>query len=166
VTILAIRPLLSVHVFVGLLLIPPVALKLAATGYRFIRYYARDLEYVRKGPPILLMRMLVAPGLVVSTLGVFVTGVALLVVGPAGGMILGLHKASFVVWLVAFGIHVLVYLFRVPALVGADWGRSSSQPGAALRYGVVALTLVAGLTLAVAALPAAGPWLHWSGADH
>ena len=117
VTILAIRPLLSVHVFVGLLLIPPVALKLAATGYRFVRYYARDLEYARKGPPILLMRMLVAPGLVVSTLGVFVTGVALLVVGPAGGIILGLHKASFVVWLVAFGIHVLAYLFRIPALV-------------------------------------------------
>ena len=32
VTILDIRPLLSVHVFVGLLLIPPVALKLGATG--------------------------------------------------------------------------------------------------------------------------------------
>ena len=166
VTILAIRPLLSVHVFVGLLLIPPVALKLAATGYRFVRYYARDLEYARKGPPILLMRMLVAPGLVVSTLGVFVTGVALLVVGPAGGIILGLHKASFVVWLVAFGIHVLAYLFRIPALVGADWGRTTSQSGAALRYGVVALTLVAGLTLAIAVLPAAGPWLHWSGVDH
>jgi hypothetical protein len=68
VTILAIRPLLSVHVFVGLLLIPPITLKLAATGYRLMRYYARAAEYVRKGPPILLMRMLVAPGLVAATL--------------------------------------------------------------------------------------------------
>src|SRR2546427_7494947 len=61
VTILAIRPLLSVHVFVGLLLIPPVALKLAAVGYRLLRYYTRAAEYVRKGPPLLLMRMIVAP---------------------------------------------------------------------------------------------------------
>jgi hypothetical protein len=80
-TILAIRPLLSVHIFVGLLLIPPVALKLAATGYRLLRYYARAAEYVRKGPPMLLMRMVVAPGLVAATVVVFATGVALLAVG-------------------------------------------------------------------------------------
>jgi hypothetical protein len=140
VTILAIRPLLSVHVFVGLLLIPPVALKLAATGYRLMRYYARAAEYVRKGPPLLLMRMLVAPGLVAATLVVFATGVALLVVGPDGGIVLGLHKASFFVWL-----------------------GDSGTPGAALRAGVVALALLVGLTVALAALPAAGPWLHSSG---
>jgi hypothetical protein len=28
------------------------------------------------------------------------------------------------------------------------------------------LTLVAGLTPAIAALPAAGPWLHWAGSNH
>lgn len=164
VTILAIRPLLSVHVFVGLLLIPPVALKLAATGYRLMRYYARASEYVRKGPPLLLMRMLVAPGLVAATLVVFGTGVALLVVGPDGGTVLGLHQASFFVWLAAFGVHVLVYALRVPGLVAADWGRDSGTPGGAgLRAGVVALALLIGLTVALAALPAAGPWLHSSG---
>ena len=51
VTILAIRPLLSWHVFVGMLLIPPVALKLASTGYRMLRYYGRSPAYVRRGPP-------------------------------------------------------------------------------------------------------------------
>jgi len=163
VTILSIRQLLSVHVFVGLLLIPPVALKLAVTGYRFQRYYARAAEYVRKGPPLLLMRMLVAPGLIAATLVVFGTGVALLAVGPGGGILLGLHKASFFVWLGAFGIHVLVYALRVPGLVAADWGRDSGTPGAALRFGVVALALLIGLTVALAVLPAAGPWLHWSG---
>lgn len=165
VTILAIRPLLSVHVFVGLLLIPPVALKLASTGYRLMRYYARAAEYVRKGPPLLLMRMIVAPGLVAATFVVFVTGVALLVVGPGGGIVLGLHKASFFVWLGAFGIHVLVYALRVPALVAADWGRDSNISGAPLRIGIVTLALLLGLTVALAALPAAGPWLHWSGGD-
>ena len=49
VTIPAIGQLLSVHVFVGMLLLGPVALKLASTGYRFVRYYAGGLEYVRKG---------------------------------------------------------------------------------------------------------------------
>ena len=35
VTILFLRPLLSVHIFVGMLLIPPVLLKLVSTGWRF-----------------------------------------------------------------------------------------------------------------------------------
>ena len=165
VTILDIRPLLSVHVFVGLMLIPPVALKLAATGYRFLRYYARAGEYLQKGPPMLLMRMLVAPGLVAATLGVFATGVVLLAVGPGGGALLGLHKASFIVWGGAFAIHVLVYVLRVPGLVAADWGRGAGTPGARLRVGVVAFALVLGLTLALAVLPEAGPWLHRSGHD-
>ncbi len=163
VTILAIRPLLSLHVFIGLLLIPPVALKLASTGYRFLRYYKRDAEYVRNGPPVLLMRMLVAPGLVAATFVVFATGVALLAIGPGGGIVLGLHKASFFVWLGAFGIHVLAYALRVPGLVAADWGRGSGTSGAPLRIGIVVLALLVGLTLALAVLPVAGPWLHWSG---
>ena len=41
--------LLSVHVFVGMLLLGPVALKLAATGYRFARYYTAARDYVRTG---------------------------------------------------------------------------------------------------------------------
>jgi hypothetical protein len=163
VTILAIRPLLSVHVFVGLMLIPPVALKLAVTGYRFVRYYGRAEEYVRRGPPMLLMRMLVAPVLVAATVCVFVTGVALVVVGPEGGIILGLHKASFIVWGGALALHVLVYALRVPRLVAADWARNRRTPGAALRTGTLGFALVAGLTLAIAVLPAAGPWLHRAG---
>jgi hypothetical protein len=166
VTILSIRQLLSVHVFVGLMLIPPVALKLAATSYRFARYYARAAEYVRKGPPLLLMRMLVAPGLIAATLVVFGTGVALLFVGPEGGIVLTLHQTSFFVWLAAFGVHVLVYALRVPRLVAADWGGGQRTSGAVLRIGTVALALLLGLTVALAALPAAGPWLDWSARHH
>ena len=166
VTILAIRPLLSLHVFIGLMLIPPVALKLSVTGYRFVRYYLHADGYVRKGPPMLLMRMLVAPVLVAATIAVFATGVALVVVGPQGGIVLGLHKVSFVVWGVAFALHVLVYALRVPRLVAADWVRSRRRSGAALRTGILALALVAGLTLALVVLPAASPWLHRAGGDH
>jgi hypothetical protein len=166
VTILSIRQLLSVHVFVGLMLIPPVALKLAVTGYRFLRYYSRAAEYIRKGPPLLLMRMLVAPGLIAATVVVFGTGVALLIVGPEGGIVLTLHQTSFFVWLAAFGVHVLVYVLRVPRLVAADWGGGQRTSGAVLRIGTVALALLLGLTVALAALPAADQWLHWSARHH
>jgi hypothetical protein len=40
VTILSIGPLIWWHVLLGMLLIPPVLLKLGSTGWRFIRYYA------------------------------------------------------------------------------------------------------------------------------
>lgn len=111
----------------------------------------------------MLMRMLVAPGLIAATLVVFGTGVALLAIGPGGGLVLGLHQASFFVWLGAFGVHVLVYALRVPGLVAADWGRGPRTSGAALRFGIVAFAILVGLTVALATLPAAGPWLHWSG---
>src|SRR5205823_3919476 len=66
VTILSIGQLLSPHVFIGMLLIPPVALKLASTGWRFARYYRGTREYREKGPPLLPLRLL-APVVVAST---------------------------------------------------------------------------------------------------
>src|ERR1019366_8758433 len=67
VTILRIGQLISVLLFVGLLLIGPVGMKMASTGYRFARYYTHDRAYRRKGPPAPGMRLL-AP-LVVLTPG-------------------------------------------------------------------------------------------------
>jgi hypothetical protein len=164
-TLVAIRPLLSVHIFLGMLLIPPVALKLASTGYRFARYYLRDAAYRREGPPNLLMRLLVAPFVIASTLGLFASGVALLAVGPGGGIVLGIHKAAFLVWFVALSAHVLAYVLRVPQLIRADFGNAARQSGVPLRRFVVAAALVAGVTLAIATLPLARPWLRWNRSD-
>ena len=50
-TTLALRTYLNVPLFLGLLLLPPVALKLASTGWRFARYYTRSEPYVLAGPP-------------------------------------------------------------------------------------------------------------------
>jgi hypothetical protein len=150
VTILFIRPLLSAHVFIGMLLIPPVALKLASTGWRMLRYYRGAAQYVRKGPPLLPLRLL-APLVVVSTLAVFATGVALIVRGPGGGLLLGLHKASFVVWLAATGVHVVAYVRRVPRLALA----------ARSPWFLVAGAMVAGAVLAAATVRYAHPWVHW-----
>jgi len=148
-TILQIRSLLSVHAFVGMLLIPVVGLKIVSTGWRMARYYLRGEEYVQRGPPHLLLRMLVAPALLLSTLVVFGTGVALLALDQTHGTLVGLHKAGFVVWIGAFALHVLAHLLRLPRL----W--RLPVPGAALRLGVVTLAVVAGVTLATETLPAA-----------
>lgn len=158
-TIPFLRTLLTVHVFVGMLLLGPVALKLASTGYRAARYYTRSPEYVRKGPPAPLMRLVVAPILVLSTLTLFGTGVGLIVVGPGRGLLLGLHKASFVVWFAAMSIHVLVYAVRAARQALADLG-SHRVAGVALRYVLVAGALAAGLVVALLTLPLAGPWQH------
>jgi len=159
VTILQVHSLLTAHVFIGMLLIPPVLLKLGSTGWRFVRYYRGDGEYVAKGPPLLPLRLL-APVVVLATVVVFATGVALLVQGPQRGIVLGLHKASFVVWLVATGIHVLAYLARVPRLAGADWKPRAGE-GAPTRRFLLAGAVVAGAVLAVATVHYATPWVHW-----
>ena len=161
-TLLAMDSLLSVHMFLGMLLIPPIALKLASTGYRFARYYLRDEGYRLDGPPGLFMRMFVAPFVVASTLGLFASGAALLVAGPGNDMVLAIHTASFKVWFFAMSAHVLGYVLRLPRLVGADLSDASRASGASVRRVVLAAALVAGATLAIATLPLARPWLHRS----
>jgi hypothetical protein len=148
-TLLNVRSLLTVHAFVGMLLIPVVALKFASTGWRMLRYYLGGEEYVRRGPPHVVLRMLVAPVLIASTLVLFGTGVALLIVGQTSGTIVGLHKASFVVWLAAAGVHVLAHALELPRFL------RSRAPGAALRVAVAAGTVVTGLAVATVTLPAA-----------
>jgi hypothetical protein len=156
-TLLAIRPLVSAHVFIGMLLVPPIALKVSTTGYRFLRYYTGGPEYRSAGPPHPLLRLL-GPVVVLSTAALFGTGIALIALGPEHGRVLGLHKASFVVWFGAMGLHVLAHVLRLPRLVTADWKPAERLPGASLRAWIVVGTLVAGAVLAVATVHLAAPW--------
>jgi hypothetical protein len=165
VTILSIGPLIWWHVLLGMVLIPPVLLKLGSTGWRVLRYYAGTPDYVRRGPPLLPLRLL-APLVVVATLGVFATGVALIVVGPGGGLLVGLHKATFVVWFLVTAVHVLAHLPRLPGLLAADWRRRPVSPvrrarGTIWRQLLLAAAIVAGAVLAVATVRYAQPWVHW-----
>jgi hypothetical protein len=148
-TLLDVTRWLTVHAFVGMLLIPVVALKLASAGWRMARYYLGGEEYVLRGPPHVVLRTLVAPVTVASTIALFGTGVLLLALDQTHGTIVGLHKVSFFVWLGAVGIHVLT---RLPGLWHALHGR---VPGLALRLGVAATSLVAGAAVATLTLPAA-----------
>ena len=164
VTLLAIRPLVSAHVFIGMLLLPPVALKLANTGYRFARYYTGHRAYRADGPPHPFLRLL-GPVVVLSTSALFASGVALVVLGPQSAGVLGLHKASFVVWFGAMAAHVLAHALRVPRLASADWRRHDVVPGSGLRRWLVAGSLVTGLILAIATVHLAGPWHDFVGLD-
>ena len=105
------------------------------------------------------MRFLVAPALVLSTVGVLGTGIAMIAFGRRG-IIVGLHKASFVVWAFAFGIHFLVYL---PRVWRAIHGRIH---GGRLRLGILGASVLAGVALAALTFPIARPWLHRHHHDH
>jgi hypothetical protein len=159
-TTLALRSYLPVHIFLGLLLLPPVALKLASTGWRFLRYYTGDKPYRLEGPPRLLLRVL-APLLVASTLTLFGSGVAMIVVGHGGGLLLTVHTLSFIAWGILMIVHVLAYLARVLRVGPADWRRNAEQvvAGARSRRALLAGALLAGVIVAVATYPAQQAWL-------
>jgi hypothetical protein len=170
VTILSIGPLIWWHVLLGMALIPPVLLKLGSTGWRFVHYYRGEREYVRRGPPLWPLRLM-APLVVAATVAVFGTGVALLITGPDGGFVVGLHKASFVVWMVVTATHVLAHLRRIPGLVASDWRRNlipseERVPGTLWRRLLLAATIVAGAILAIGTVRYAQPWVHWFAAGY
>ena len=167
-TIVRIGQLLWLHLFLGLLLIGPVALKLASTGYRFARYYLASVAYRLKGPPHPLLRGL-APVLVITTVAVFATGVLLLVDGPGSrDQLLLWHKVSFIVWLVAMAPHVLGHLVELPPALRLR--RDAASPlatgGGAGRAIALASAIAGGAVLAIVLLPDFGAWTAAAGHFH
>jgi hypothetical protein len=161
-TIPFIGSLIEPHILIGMLLIPPVLLKLGSTGYRFIRYYAGSPPYVRKGPPALPLRVL-APGLVLTTLALFGTGVALLLAGPPSSTLVFAHKLSFFAWVGLMSLHILGHLLELPRLAAADWRRKAPVEarlaGVGTRIAALGLSLLAGTCLALLSISAAESWL-------
>jgi hypothetical protein len=164
-TIPFIGSLAGPHIFIGMLLLPPVALKLGSTGWRFARYYLRAPSYLRKGPPNPIMRVL-APGVVLATLALFASGVALGIAGPGHPTLQLAHKASFILWFVLMAVHVLGHVLEVPDLAAPDWrragGREARLAGSGLRVVTLGGSLVLGLALALATASLIGPWLSVS----
>jgi hypothetical protein len=161
VTVLRVRSLLSLHVFLGTLIIGPVLLKMGSTLYRLARYYTGSPAYRRKGQPPPLLRLL-GPFVVVSTLAVLSSGMALLFVGPGLGQpTLFLHKASFVLWFGAMTVHVLAHLVDTARLAPRDWMRRTRRDlrGTTVRQWSVLASVALGLPLAFALVGRVGPWL-------
>jgi hypothetical protein len=122
-TILRIGRLLTLHVFLGMLLLGPVTLKAGSVLYRFARYYTGSGPYRRKGPPALLLRF-IGPVVMLLTACVFGSGIMLAVDGPsydgAGSDWLTIHRISFIAWAFFITIHVLAYVWRLPRLLAAE----------------------------------------------
>jgi hypothetical protein len=159
VTILWLGDLRAEHMFIGLVLIGPVLLKLASTGYRFVRYYGGARTYREKGPPALPLRVL-APALVFTTVVVFASGVGLLAAGHRSDILMTLHKAGFIGWSICFGVHFLAHLPRMLRSLAESWTavRADRTPGAGLRGALLAASLCGGFTLAFALITQIGAW--------
>lgn len=162
VTILQIRGLITMHVFIGLLLVGPVALKCASTGYRFARYYSGRPAYVRRGPPAPALRLL-GPLVMLTSVLVLGTGIGLLAVRPGNaGLLLMAHKGSFVIWFVLMTIHVLGHLREAGAASLREL-RSTDAAGRrrAGRAVALAAALVVGVGIAAVFTPTATAWVGY-----
>jgi hypothetical protein len=176
-TILRIGRLLTLHVFLGMLLLGPVTLKAASVLYRFTRYYAGSAPYRRKGPPAPLLRV-IGPVIMLLTAGVFGSGIMLAVTGPGRRSWLDVHRLSFIAWAFFITVHVLAYAWRLPRLLAAEArgaaladGETGAPGGAragrravavlagrGTRLTLLCAALLAGLVIALLTVHLAGNW--------
>ena len=173
VTLLNVGTLISWHVVIGTLLIPPALLKTASTGWRIVRYYGGNPAYRQAGPPPLLLRVL-GPGVVVSTLALLGSGIVLVLLGQARSRTvivtaigqrvdwLTVHQGLFIVWAVLAGLHVLAR--TVPAAQLTVLARRVDRPvdGTVKRTAVLAGCLAIAAAAAFLVVSAAGSWRHGS----
>jgi hypothetical protein len=157
--LLGVRQHISVHVFVGMLLVPPIALKLASVGYRFIRYYTGAPTYRAAGAPGWILRSL-GPVVVLSTLTLFGSGIVLIALGRGTQYALPIHRLSFYVWGGAMSIHVLAHVRRLPGVAAVEWLRRRSRSGTVARLAALGVSLVLGVVLAMLTFHLAAPWAH------
>lgn len=165
-TVLDVTWLISWHIAIGVLLIPPSLVKTATTGWRLVRYYTSNSAYVAAGPPPLLLRIL-GPLVVLGTLGVLGTGVLVGVLGPSSAFepllhvpgiavsAFTLHQASVFAWAATTGLHVLARLVPASQLARPS---ARSVPGIGRRVSVIAATAVIAAALAVLGLNVGSGW--------
>ena len=161
VTVIQVRSLLTLHVFIGMLLVPPVLIKLASTFWRFAKYYSGSPDYRLKGPPPVVLRIL-GPMVALLTIILFLSGILLLFCPKSWQVeLLLLHKASFILWFGCMTIHVLGHAGETARLSTKDWARRvrGRVAGSRARRLVITSSLVSGLVLAFLTVPYVGPWL-------
>lgn len=149
-TLLGLQQLLNVHLFVGTLLVPLALLKSATTTWRMACYYLGKPSYRRAGPPPVVLRLL-GPAVVLTTLALLGTGIAL-VADPQAPQLLFLHKASFVLWFAAMTVHTLARLVPSVQLVTHHGGAAARVPGSAGRALVLLLTIALGVVAGIVVL--------------
>ena len=151
ITVVALESMIRVHLFVGVVLLGPVALKLASTGYRFVRYYAGAREYRQKGAPPTVLRV-IAPVFIAATVSLFASGVVMLVAGSGGGGTRSLHVASFWVWIGCLAVHIAFNAREVLTNLRGEWfSRTRLRiAGAQVRAALVLSSILGGMLVALA----------------
>jgi hypothetical protein len=149
VTVLNISEFLTAHYVVGLLLVPPVVLKLGSTGYRVFRYYTGNAAFRVAGPPPIVLRFITGPILVIATLMTLATGIELWLVGLRFGTGWAVvHTVSAVAMLVAVAVHLLSHT-RMSGAAVKDEVLGGRNRGISQRSLVLAALIFGGI-LAVA----------------
>jgi hypothetical protein len=171
VTVLDVNGLIGWHITLGTLLVPLALVKTASTSWRLGRYYTGNREYRVAGPPPTPLRVL-GPLVVLSTLGLLGSGLAMIALGPSASRttivnVLGqridtltLHQILFIVFCVVVGLHLLARIVPAVTLIAGrrTANASGGVPGHTRRFALLGATLaVAGLTAALV-LNAAGAW--------
>ena len=163
VTILSIRQMITLHIYVGILLLGPVLLKTGSTLYRFTRYYRGAPAYTKKGPPHPVLRIL-GPFVILSSLALLGTGITLIFLGPQrSDLMLTLHQTSFWIWVVLMTVHVLGHIVGAATTSWAEVQNRLRGKAAARRrwrFGLLVVALVLGVGAATILLPHATSWTN------
>lgn len=160
ITILEVQSLIVLHFVIGTLIIAPVFLKLGTTGYKIYRYYTHAPAYVAEGPPPIVRRVL-GPIVIVTSLGLLGSGVMLGLAGRGnGGQWLFLHKAFFVLWFIAMTAHVVIHLERTFRAIVFEYFARKQQPlpGWSSRQVVLVVVVLIGIGLGLWSVSYADSW--------
>lgn len=163
VTILSVRQMITLHIYVGILLLGPVLLKSGSTMYRFVRYYRGAPAYLKKGPPHPVLRIL-GPFVILSSLALLGTGITLIFLGPQrSDLMLTLHQTAFWIWVVLMTIHVVGHVVGAATTSWAEIRNSLRGRAAARRrwrFALIGLSLALGVCAASILLPHATSWTN------
>lgn len=152
--VVSVKTHVTLHVVVGLLLVPPLVVKITSVLWRFVSYYRHDPAYQRKGPPTPALRIL-GPALLIDTLVLFVSGIILLLAptafGGPRGVMFHVHDLSSYLWLLLVLGHLAGHAHDLRRFALGDWARRTRATvgRAPLRQAVLLASRAAGLALAL-----------------
>ena len=149
---------LTLHVFIGMMLIPLIVLKSVSTGYRIVQYYRGNGAYVRRGAPPLLLRVL-GPFVIFLSIAVVGTGILAIVSGRGTRWLL-IHKLTFIAWFVVMTVHVLGHFIETTHLAVADVTGERRISGRTQRVLVILTALLLGIALGIGTRGLVNDWHH------
>ncbi len=155
--VIGVKTHVTLHVFVGLLLVPPLLVKIASVARRFIGYYRHERAFQRRGAPPLPLRVL-GPVLLGTTLLLFITGITELLAPTV--VVSKIHDVSAYLWLVLVLAHLAGHARDIRGIAIRDWlpRARAAVPGAALRQVAILASLAVGLALALSLVAHVGTY--------